>query len=198
VAKVSTLIVDEILWCDRGQVQWPEVLNLADAGVKHLSDRIVANAYLQTTNPQIYVCGNLLGGYDRAELFHYEAAIAVKNALFGNKLLCHYHPVAWSVQVDPALARVGLTEAQAQARYGQQVSVLHQPYKYFDAAQLWGEPLGFCKLIAHRNGKLLGATLLGAKATALAPTLSLAISQQLNLKDLARLATVAPSWAELL
>jgi pyruvate/2-oxoglutarate dehydrogenase complex dihydrolipoamide dehydrogenase (E3) component len=197
-AKIGDLVVDEILWCDRNQIQWPEALNLEAAGVKQLSDRIITNPYLQTTNPQIYGCGNLLGGYDRAELAHYEAAIAVKNALSGNKHPCHYHPVAWSVNIDPVLARVGLTEAQAQARYGQQVTVLRQFYKHFDVAQLHGEPLGFCKLVAHKNGKLLGATLLGSGATAMISTLSLAISQQLNVKDLARLAIAAPTWAELL
>jgi pyruvate/2-oxoglutarate dehydrogenase complex dihydrolipoamide dehydrogenase (E3) component len=197
-AKVSDLVVDEILWCDRNQVQGLEALNLAAAGVKQLSDRIVTNSYLQTTNPQIYVCGSLLGGYDRAELGHYEGAIALKNALFGNKHPCHYHPIAWSVQINPELARVGLTEAQAQARYGQQVSVLRQSYKCFDAAQLHGESLGFCKLIAHKDGKLLGAALLGTEATAMVSTLSLAIAQKLNVKDLARLAVAAPTWAELL
>jgi pyruvate/2-oxoglutarate dehydrogenase complex dihydrolipoamide dehydrogenase (E3) component len=196
--KVSTLMADEIVWCDRDQVQWPETLNLATAGVKQLSDRLVTNPYLQTTNPQIYTCGSSLGGYDRVELAHYEAAIAVKNALFGNKYSCRYHPVAWSVNVDPALARVGLTETQAQAQYPQRVLVSRQSYKYLDAAQSQGNPLGFCKLIAHKDGRLLGGTLLGTEATALISTLSLAISQQLKLQDLARLATAAPIWAELL
>lgn len=59
-----------------------ESLNLAAVDVKWDRNRLLVNDKLQTTNRRIWACGDVIGGYAIANLAHYEARIAIQNALF--------------------------------------------------------------------------------------------------------------------
>ena len=55
-----------------------EGLNLAGVEVNYKPDRILVNEKLQTSNRQIYACGDVLGGYFSPSIAQYEANIALK------------------------------------------------------------------------------------------------------------------------
>jgi len=197
---------DEILVC-AGQQPNVEALNLEAVGVKWNKRRLMLNEKLQTTNPRIYACGNVIGGYQFANIANYEAKIALKNALFFPVFKVNYCSIPWVIFSDPQLARVGLTEVQARRRYGNDVLVLRQYFKNVAAAQLSGETTGICKLILLGNGKLLGAALVGSQAGELINVIALAIAQKLKinalalgggLSPMAQLAPVYPTMSEIL
>lgn len=189
---------DEILVAT-GQKPNIELLNLADVGVKWRQRRLVVNDKLQTTNHRIYACGDVIGGDDFTNVAHYEARIAVKNALFFPRFPVNYRCIPWALNSHPILAEVGLTEAQAKRQFKpDEVLVLRQYYKSVTAAQLRDETTGICKLIVLRNGEILGASLLGAEAGELINLIALAMSQQMPIKQLANLSSVYPSFSEII
>lgn len=190
-------IETDVILLSAGLVPQIATLNLEAARVKYNRHRLLLNEKLQTTNPRIYACGDVIGGYQFANIANYEARIALKNALFFPALKVDYRSVPWAIFLDPQLARVGLTEAQARRFYGDRVLVLRKYFKTVAAAQLRGETTGVCKLVVLRNGEILGASLVGSHAAELINVIALAMSQQLRVGAIANLAPVYPSFSEI-
>ena len=188
---------DQILIC-AGQQPNVENLNLEAVGVKWNQHRLILNEKLQTTNPRIYACGDVIGGYQFANIATYEAKIALKNALYFPLYKVNYRSIPWAIFSAPQLARVGLTEAQAKRNYGNTVVVLRQYFKSVAAAQLSGETTGICKLILLENGVILGAAFVGTQAVEVINVVALAIAQNLKVDALIDLVPIYPSLSEIL
>ncbi|MDH6059740.1 NAD(P)/FAD-dependent oxidoreductase [Chrysosporum bergii ANA360D] len=194
----KAIATDEILLAS-GQQPNLEFLNLAAVGVKWRQKRLLVNDKLQTTNPRIYACGDVIGGYDFTNVSYYEARTAVKNALFFPTLAVNYGHIPWSLYSHPCIAEVGLTEAQAKRQYTpDKILILRQHYKSIAAAHLKDEIVGICKLIVLPNGEILGGSLLGGEAAELINLISLAISQKVPIQELANLPCVYPSYSEII
>ncbi|MGJ5674524.1 MAG: dihydrolipoyl dehydrogenase family protein [Nostochopsis sp.] len=176
-----------------------ESLNLAAVGVKWRHQRLVVNEKLQTTNHQIYACGDVIGGYEFPHIANYEARIALKNALFLPLSKVNYHCVPWGVFSHPRLAQVGWTQTQAKRQYGKnEIIVLRQYFKTLAAAQIQEASTGICKLIVRRHGEILGAVVLGTAANELINIIALAIAQKIKINQIANLAAIFPSFSEIL
>ena len=165
-----------------GQQPNVEALNLEGVGVKYTQQGLKLNEKLQTTNPRIYACGDVAGGYQFTHIAQYEASIALNNALFAPLFKVDYHSIPWAILCDPQLARVGLTEAQARRRYGKDVFVVRQYFKTLDKAQILGQTTGFCKIIGRQSGEILGASIVGSEASELIGAIALAIRQKIKIK----------------
>lgn len=76
---------------------------------------IKTNRRLQTSYPRIFACGSILGGSTDEALAQHEATVALHNALFLPKTKINYENMPQSYS---HFARIGLTESQAQRRYG--------------------------------------------------------------------------------
>ncbi|MEQ9671548.1 dihydrolipoyl dehydrogenase family protein [Coleofasciculus sp. G2-EDA-02] len=189
--------IDEILWAT-GQTPNIESLNLAGVGVKFSRKGLKVNQKLQTTNPRIYACGDVIGGYQFEHIAEYEANIAIKNALFFPLWTVDYQGIPWTIFTDPTLARVGLTEAQARERYGKDVWVVRQYFKSLDKAQIIGETTGFCKLVVRRNGTILGGLIVGAGADELIGAIALLIRHKIKVGSLAKMPQASPTMSEIL
>ncbi|MCU0545811.1 MAG: NAD(P)/FAD-dependent oxidoreductase [Oscillatoriaceae cyanobacterium Prado104] len=174
-----------------------ESLNLEAAGVKFNKQGLILNDKLQTTNPSIYACGDAAGGYPFPHIANAEAAISVKNALFLPVFKIDYRGIPWAIFSDPQLARVGLTEAQASRRFGDDILVAVEYFKNVEKAQMCGEITGFCKIVGRRNGEILGASIVGHQAAELIHVIALAVRQGMKVQDLAELPVVWPAFAEI-
>lgn len=173
-------------------------LNLEGVGVKFDPAGLVLNEKLQTTNPRIYGCGSVTGGLAAANIAQYQARIAVKNALFAPLFQINYLGIPRTIFTQPQLAELGLTEAEARESYGKDVWVVRQYFKNLDKGQILGETTGFCKFVVRRNGEILGASMVGAEASELIGAIALSIQRKIKLGDIADLAQVSPSFAEIL
>lgn len=191
------LEIDEILWAT-GQTPNIESLNLAGVGVEFSRKGLKLNQKLQTTNPRIYACGDVIGGYQFEHIAEYEANIAIKNALFFPLWTVDYQGIPWAIFTDPTLARVGLTEAQARERYGKEVWVVRHYFKSLDKAQIIGETTGFCKLVVRRNGTILGGLIVGAGADELIGAIALLIRHKIKVGSLAKMPQASPTMSEIL
>lgn len=139
------------------------------------------NHKLQTTHAQIYACGDILGGYALPHLAEHEVDVALDNALFCTSSRVNYGQIPWAIFTSPTLARIGLTESQARAFYGEDVVVLQQSLQSLSRAQVQQETIGWCKLIVRRNGEILGGHSLSPQAEEWIGTIALAMKHPIKL-----------------
>ncbi|MGF1541639.1 MAG: dihydrolipoyl dehydrogenase family protein [Pleurocapsa sp.] len=158
-------------------------LNLAGVNVKYNSQRVIVNNKLQTINPQIYACGDLIGGYSLPNIAVQEANIVLKNILFISQFTIDYRYLPWAVFTQPNLARVGLTETQAKQQYGQEIYIVKQYFKNIARSQITGETTGLCKLILTPDGMILGCTIIGDRAIELISTVAVMMKHKIKLTD---------------
>ena len=116
----------------------------------------------------------------------------IRNALFRLPAKVDYAALPWVTYTDPELAQIGSTEAEARRRYGDDVAVLRLPLADNDRAQTERQTAGLVKIVARRNGRVLGASILAAHAGELAHLWVLAIEQRLKLQPHRRDARALP------
>ncbi|GFE69571.1 NAD(P)/FAD-dependent oxidoreductase [Chroococcus sp. FPU101] len=177
------IIADEILVA-AGRTPSIESLNLEAAKVQFNQKGIEVNSKLQTTNPKIYACGDVIGGYQFTHVAGYEASIVIQNALFFPFKKTNYRVIPWTTFTDPEVARVGLTEQQAREQYGDEIVILKQDFYHVDRAQAENATEGFAKIITRNNGEILGGHIVGASAGELIHEIVLAMTQKLSVSAL--------------
>jgi pyruvate/2-oxoglutarate dehydrogenase complex dihydrolipoamide dehydrogenase (E3) component len=97
---------------------------------------------------------------------------------------------------DPALATVGLSEAEATARHGK-VRILRMPFVENDLAQAERLPAGMIKVIATARGRILGVSVVGHNAGELIALWSLAMANGLSIDAMRRFPAPYPTRAEI-
>ncbi|MBD2104609.1 NAD(P)/FAD-dependent oxidoreductase [Leptolyngbya sp. FACHB-261] len=172
-------------------------LGLEAAGVRVGRHGVMVNAYLRSSNPRIYACGDVIGGYCSTHVATYEANIALRNALFLPHRKSNYRSIPRVVFTSPEFASVGFTEPAAHRRYGKDVWVLKQNFKDVDRAQTQAETTGFCKLITRSNGQILGAHIVGPSASDLIAPITLAMAHRLPVGAFEQLVTAYPTLMEI-
>ncbi|MEG4349726.1 NAD(P)/FAD-dependent oxidoreductase [Microcoleus sp. LAD1_D5] len=170
-------------------------LNLEAAGVKFSYRGVILNEKLQTTNHRIYAIGDVAGGYPFPHIANCEAAVAVKNALFLPMFQIDYRGIPWAIFSDPQLARVGLTEAQARRRFGDDLIIGREYFKNLERAQMSGDTTGFCKIVGRRNGEILGASIVGPQAAELIHAIALAVRHGMKVEAIAELPYIWSSFS---
>jgi pyruvate/2-oxoglutarate dehydrogenase complex dihydrolipoamide dehydrogenase (E3) component len=191
----TEIAVDEVLVAV-GRAPNVADLDLDAAGVRYDVDHgIAVDAYLRTSSRQIYAAGDVIGGYRFTHAAAFQARTAVRNALFpgGSKLDERVMP--WVTFTEPAVAHVGMIEAWARQHHGNAVKVFVQQFHEVDRAVTDSATEGFVKLICARNGRLLGAQIVGAAAGEYINELALALQLRLTLADLASTTHVYPTLA---
>ncbi|WP_017716624.1 dihydrolipoyl dehydrogenase family protein [Kamptonema formosum] len=194
-AGAMKVAVDEILLA-AGRVPNVDYLNLEAAGVIVAEKGIAVNKKLQTANPRIYACGDVIGGYQFTHAASYEASVVLKNALFLPVSEVNYRVMPWCTFTEPELARVGVTEREARERYGDDVWVLKQEFAGVDRAVAEGATAGFAKIVVRGSGEILGAHLVGASAGELIGEVVMAMAHKLPVSALTRMTHIYPTLAE--
>ena len=173
-----------------------ENMGLATAGVAVENDRLVIDARLRTTNKKIYACGDVAGPYLFTHMAEHQAGIVLRNTLFHLPAKSQTIGIPWCTFTAPELARVGLSEREAQQQ-GIKYQVYTFPFEELDRAITTGETTGMAKIITTPKGKLLGACIVGPHAGELITEYVLAISQGLNISALSNTIHIYPTLAQI-
>jgi len=172
-----------------------DALDLPAAGIEANAQGIAVDNRLRTTNRRAFAIGDVAGGPQFTHIANYHAGIVIRNALFRLPAKVDYRALPWVTYTDPELAQVGLTEGVARTG-GADIRVLRWPFAENDRAQTERDIEGFVKVVLHRNGRILGASILGAGAGDLILPWALAISQNLKIGALANLIVPYPTRSE--
>jgi pyruvate/2-oxoglutarate dehydrogenase complex dihydrolipoamide dehydrogenase (E3) component len=189
---------DEIIITNNQTTPKIEGLNLEGVKVKIESNGIVVNEKLQTTNEKIYACGSVISRNNFCQSAEVETEIAVNNALYFPWHKINYNHIPSIVFTSPQLAKIGLTEIQARTKYKDDLFIAREYYKNITDAQIIEQTTGFCKLIARKNGEIVGAHIMGYQAGELIATIALAINNNIRLKQLANLPLPSLTLSEIL
>jgi len=146
---------------------------------------IVVDEHLRTTHAGIYAAGDVTGRDEYVYMAAYGAKLAAENALRGDGRRYDSRAMPEVVFTDPQVARVGLTEAQAQ-QSGYRVKAMTIALNQVPRALAARDTRGLIKLVAEAEaGLLLGAHILAPEGSDSIQTAVLAIKHGLTVKDLA-------------
>lgn len=165
----ETLHADAVLVAT-GRRPRVEGFGLTDLGVALGGGAITVDDRMRTTARHVYAAGDVTGGHLFTHVAGHEGRVAGQNAAGGRKKV-DYRVVPWVTFLDPEVAHVGLTEAQAREAHGD-VRVVRLPMSRVDRARILGEGKGLIKLIvAPRRlvgriggGEIVGAHIVGPRA----------------------------------
>ena len=196
-AGTRAIEADELLLATPSKFD-PVALNLDAVQVKYSAWGIFVDRTLRTSNHRIYACRSTIAGHYAPQVAISDAKVAVNNALFLPITTAVQRHLPVITHSQPALARIGHSESEAQALYGQDVVVVQQSFKVLTRSHIQGDTTGFCKFILRRNGSILGAHIVGAQASELIGTIALAMQQNLKIQTIAKLVLPSSSLAAIL
>jgi pyruvate/2-oxoglutarate dehydrogenase complex dihydrolipoamide dehydrogenase (E3) component/uncharacterized membrane protein YdjX (TVP38/TMEM64 family) len=159
---------------------------------------IETNAYLQTLYPNIYAVGDVAGPFQFTHTAAHQAWYAAVNALFGRfrRFKADYSVIPWATFTDPEVARVGLSESEAQEQ-GAAYEVTKYGIDDLDRAIADGTAHGFVKVLTvPGKDRILGVTIVGEHAGDLLAEYVLAMKHGLGLNKILGTIHTYPTLAE--
>jgi pyruvate/2-oxoglutarate dehydrogenase complex dihydrolipoamide dehydrogenase (E3) component len=141
-----------------------ETLNLAATGVElDAYGFIRANAFLETSAPGIYAAGDVKGGPAFTHISYDDFRILRSRLIEGKKVSIEGRMVPYVLFMDPQVARVGLSEKDAQAQKLNYL-VAKIPMTYVARAIELDRTRGFVKALVDANTQqILGAAVIGVE-----------------------------------
>jgi dihydrolipoamide dehydrogenase len=180
-----------------GRAPLVEGLGLEEVGVQ-LDRRagIATDEHRRTTVPHIYAVGDCAGYWQLAHTAFREGEVAAENAC-GHEATIGDPAVPRPIYTDPEIAGVGLTEAQARERYGDDVAVGSFPWAANARAVMQAETVGWVKSIHEtRYGELLGLVMVGPHVTDLVEAGTVAIDAEATVEPVADGMCAHPTLSE--
>lgn len=189
-------VVAEKILCGGPQKPYYEGLGIDKLGIKTGSDgAITVNNMMQTSVPNVYAIGDVIGGLMYAHVATGEGVCAAENAL-GIPKRMNYRAAARCLYTTPELAGVGLTEQEAKAQYGQ-VKVGRFPFVASGRALSMGDTTGMVKVIAEpKYGEVVGVHIMGLQATELIAEAVLGIQMEATFEEFGRTVHAHPTLSE--
>ena len=195
---VAGVVEGEALLVATGRAPELGGLGLEAAGVRHGPQGVEVDDHLRTSNPRIYAAGDVASRFQFTHAAEALARVALQNALFLGRKRASALTIPWCTYTEPEVAHVGLTAPEAAAR-GTRVVTLTLPMEEADRAIVDGRKEGFARLhVDSRSGKVLGATLVGARAGELIGTVALMMARGVSAMALSELVVPYPTYTEVL
>ncbi|MBL4870074.1 MAG: FAD-dependent oxidoreductase [Robiginitomaculum sp.] len=172
-------------------------LNLELAGIKTGRGGIVTDATLKTSNKKVYAVGDVSGRGGLTHAAGHHAGIIIKNFYFVPffKSSCETGHMPAVIYSQPELASVGLSEKAARGQYSD-VRVVHWDFEENDRAIAEKSIKGGVKIIARKNGTILGGSIVGEHAGELIQMIGLAIANKLKIIAFTKMISPYPSRGE--
>jgi pyruvate/2-oxoglutarate dehydrogenase complex dihydrolipoamide dehydrogenase (E3) component len=192
---VEKLVVDEVL-LGAGRAPNVEGLDLEAAGVLYDRSGVLVNDELQTANPLVYAAGDVCSRFKFTHAADAMARLVINNVLIPVKQKVSDLVIPWCTFTDPELAHVGLSEEEARAK-GYKVETFTWRLEEVDRAILDGEDVGFGRVLVRKGtDKILGATIVAARAGDIISEITLAMTNGLGLSAVYKTIHPYPTQAE--
>ena len=173
-----------------------EGLDLEKAGIEYTKRGITVGANLKTSNSKVYAIGDVTGGLQFTHVAGYHAGIVIRSALFRMfwaKASTDHIP--WITYVDPEIAHLGMTEAQAREKYGSTINVLRFEASDTDRARAERTGKGLIKVVL-KGTRIIGASIVGKEAGEMIHIWAYAIANKQKIGSVAGYVAPYPSLGE--
>lgn len=157
---------------------------------------VVVNEYLQTTNPDVYAAGDVVGEPELETVAGKEGNHAVKNAFGNEDKTIDYNAVPAVVFTSPEVAAVGTTELEYMEEHGtctcRTVSMEDVP-----KARTVGDTRGLLQVVKHHEtDEIVGVHMVGPRAADMIPEATLAVKFGLTVDDIIDTIHPFPTFSE--
>jgi dihydrolipoamide dehydrogenase len=188
--------VDQVL-VSIGRRPATEDIGAEDAGVRVDGRGFVEidTTTMETSRPGVYAVGDCVATPGLAHVAYAEAVVAVDRILGEQPVPVDYGKVPWVVYTHPEVAWTGLTEVEAREA-GYDVEVHKHSMAGNGRAMILGETDGLVKVVAQRDGPVLGFHMVGPWASELMHEGYLAVNWEALPSDVGRLIHAHPSLSE--
>lgn len=194
--KSHAVLTDRVI-NGAGRIANVEHLDLDAGGVQHDGFRIAVDEHLRSkSNQAVYACGDVLSGPPQlSPIATYEGRIVGRNIVEGPKYKPDYASLPSAVYTVPALATVGLTEAQAEER-GFKTKVTVSDMEYWFSTRTYAETRAWAKVIVDaKTDQILGAHMVGHTSEELINIFSLAKAHGITATQLHDFIFAYPSFS---
>ena len=175
--------------------------NTADIGLDKTGVELNAHGFvrvnerLETSAPDVWAIGECAGSPQFTHVSEDDFRI-IRDNLAGGTRSARDRLIPYCMFTDPPLARVGLSEVDAQ-RQGIDVRVARLPISSVLRAQTTGETQGFMKaLVAAHHDRILGFTMIGPEAGEVVATVQAVMLAKLPYSTLRDAVLAHPTMAE--
>jgi len=147
-----------------GRAPFTEGLNAQEIGIGFDRRVIKTDVHMRTNIPNIYAIGDVNGKSMLAHTASREGEVAVENIL-GRPEQMRYDTIPSCIYMEPEIASVGMTEAQAKEKYGK-VKVGKFPMSANGKSLIEGDRSGMIKVILGAEyNEILGVHMFAVHAT---------------------------------
>lgn len=191
--EVKTVKVEDILVAS-GKLANTDI-GLENAGVTYTPRSITVNEHMQTSQKHIYAAGDVAGPYMFTHMAIYQSRIAAHNMLHRDRVYADYRAVPRVTFLTPEVASVGMSEEECIKR---DLSIKKgiAPISIIGRANVSNSRDGFVKVMALKDGTIVGATVVAPSAGEMIHELTLAIQHGLRAQDVASTLHAFPTWSE--
>ena len=192
----QTVIADKVI-VSVGRDPRTQKIGLENSGVE-IDDRgyIRVDDHLRTAVPGVYAVGDVVGTPPLAHVGFAEAIVAIKTILGEEAAPVAYDKVPWAIYCHPEVAYAGLTEQQARDRGLDVVTSVHR-FAGNSRAVILAEADGLVKIVAERDGPIVGAHIVGPWATELITEGYLSVNWEATAAEVGALIHAHPTLSEL-
>ncbi len=176
--------------------------NVADLGLQAAGiafdprTGIVVDDFLRTTNPRVYAAGDVCMPLRFTNAAEATARMAVQNAFAAKRRRLSLMTIPWCTYCDPEIAHVGMHVWDASER---SVPVKSFTVMMQDVARAItdGQDDGFVKIhVKLGTDKILGATIVAARASEMINEISVAMSTGIGMRKLAQVLHTYPAQSD--
>lgn len=136
---------------------------LEEIGITTDKGGIVVDARRRTSIRNIYAIGDCRDGPRLTHVSGYEGSNVALEITLGLPTKVDWKALPWCTYTEPEVAQIGMTEADAKAKFGDKVTVIKEGFDHNERAVAEGETLGHLKVIL-KGKKVLGASICGKNA----------------------------------
>lgn len=190
----GTSVIADRLLVATGRRADADSLGVAKAGASTTRGFVDIDG-LMRAGERLWAVGDVTGKGLLTQVAEYQGMIAIEDILGGAPRPAEYSVTPRATFTDPEVGSVGLTESDARAD-GHDVNVIVKNARATFRGWLNASPFsGLIKLVADESqGRLLGGTVVGPRATEVLGFLALAVQEQTPLENLVHMIYAFPTF----
>ena len=193
----ETIVTDHISLAATGRIPNLENLGIENTQVEVVKGAIAVNEYSQTAEEHIYAVGDCTDRLNLTPVAINEGRAFADTHWGGQSRQMSYENIPTAVFTNPEAATVGLTEAEARAKYGDAVKVYRSKFRPMYYTLAGKEEKTMMKLIVDSNtDKVVGAHMVGDSAAEIIQGVAIAVKMGATKANFDATVGIHPSSAE--
>ena len=172
-------------------------IGLENVGIEMNRAFVNIDDYCRTNIENIYAIGDITGKIQLAHVASAQGLAAAANACGQKSVKMDYSVVPSCIYTAPEIAFVGIGEEKAKQQ-GIEYKIGSFNVAGNGRAMIMGEALGIAKLISDADGNLIGAQLMGPRATDMIAELALALKVGVSVETIAETIHPHPTLSEVI